>query len=190
MIAIALAALAITSPSDLNRPSARDAMARVAFAEAGNQGTSGLAGVVYTVLNRLSDGHWGNTVEDVVNAPGQFEPVMRAGGKWSNLPPVTAAQEARINTIVALAIEGRLPDLTGGARYFQNRDTVAARARTGQVSPSLIDFGGAAPSATIGAHTFYAEAKGLPHRSQHHSVAHSAAWRGWHSAITFTPSTQ
>ena len=34
-------------------PQCRDAIARVAYAEAGNQGDSGLAGVVYTILNRL-----------------------------------------------------------------------------------------------------------------------------------------
>ena len=58
-------------------PDAREAITRVAFAEAGNQGDSGLAAVVYTILNRVQDGRWGATVEAVVNARGQFEPVMR-----------------------------------------------------------------------------------------------------------------
>jgi N-acetylmuramoyl-L-alanine amidase len=139
----------------LNTPEARDAMARVAWAEAGNQGESGLAGVVYTILNRLIDGRWGSTVEAVVDAPSQFEPVMRAGGTWRRLPPVTAVQEATVHTIVELAVQGRLPDLTGGARYFQNRRIVAARAAAGLVPEGLVGFGGAAPSAKIGDHTFY-----------------------------------
>lgn len=142
----------------LNTPSARDAMARVAYAEAGSQGESGLAAVVYTIINRLVDGRWGATVEAVVDAPHQFEPVMRAGGSWRRLPPVTAAQEATVHTIVALALQGRLPDLTGGARYFQNQTTVADRAAAGLVPPGLVGFGGAAPSARIGDHAFYAEA--------------------------------
>ncbi|MHB8286868.1 MAG: cell wall hydrolase [Caulobacteraceae bacterium] len=140
----------------VSRPEARDALARVAYAEAGDQGDSGLAGVVYTVLNRLVDGRWGRDVESILNAPHQFEPVMRAGGSWRGLRPVTVEQEARISTIVSLALDGRLPDLTGGARFFQNPKTVAARAAAGTVSPHLVNFGGAISTATIGAHTFYA----------------------------------
>jgi hypothetical protein len=110
---------------------------------------------VFTILNRLSSGQWGNSVERVVNARGQFEPVMRAGGGWRGLRPVTPAQQARIDTILNLAVEGRLPDLTGGARYFQNPTVVAARAAAGTVSPRLVNFGGATPSAVIGGHSFY-----------------------------------
>ena len=138
-------------------PGARDAIARVTFAEAGDQGDSGLAAVVYTILNRLQDGRWGGSVDAVLNAPSQFEPVMRAGGDWRRLPPVSAAARARIDTILNLALDGRLPDLTHGARYFQNPAIVAARARTGQVAAGLVNFGGATPSAVIGAHSFYAE---------------------------------
>jgi hypothetical protein len=142
----------------LSGPEARDAIARVAFAEAANQGDSGLAAVVYTILNRLQDGRWGSSVDSVLNARGQFEPVMRAGGSWRNLPVVSEAQRARVNTIINLAIEGRLPDLTNGARFFQNAQIVAARESAGTVSPGLTNFGGAPASAVIGAHTFYVEA--------------------------------
>ncbi|HKT55006.1 MAG TPA: cell wall hydrolase, partial [Caulobacteraceae bacterium] len=58
----------------VSTPAARDAMARTVIAEAGDQGDSGMAGVVYTILNRLADGRWGGSVEAVVDAPGQFEP--------------------------------------------------------------------------------------------------------------------
>lgn len=144
--------------TQLADPIAREAIARVAYAEAANQGDSGLAGVVYTILNRVQDGRWGGTVEAVVNARGQFEPVMRAGGSWRNLRPVSDAQRARIDTILNLALEGRLPDLTNGARFFQNASIVAAREAAGTVSPGLTNFGGAPASAMIGDHTFYAEA--------------------------------
>lgn len=138
-------------------PDSRAGIARVAFAEAGNQGDSGLAGVVYTILNRLGSGRWGATVDAVLNAPHQFEPVMRAGGSWRRLPAVAPAQQARIDTIINLALDGRLPDLTGGARFFQNARIVAQRAAAGQVSARLVHFGGATPTAVIGAHSFYAE---------------------------------
>ena len=137
---------------------ARDGIARVAYAEAANQGDSGLAAVVYTILNRLQDGRWGASVDSVLNAPHQFEPVLRAGGSWRNLPPVSEAQRARVDIILNLALEGRLPDPTNGARYFQNPRIVAVRAANGQVSAGLVNFGGAAPSAVIGAHSFYVEA--------------------------------
>ncbi|HEX4182977.1 MAG TPA: cell wall hydrolase [Caulobacteraceae bacterium] len=133
----------------------RDAIARVAYAEAGNQGDSGLAAVVYTILNRLQDGRWGDTIDSVLNARAQFEPVLRAGGDWRALPAVSSAAQARIDTILNLALDGRLPDLTNGARYFQNPAIVAGRSRAGQVAPSLVNFGGQAPSAVIGAHSFY-----------------------------------
>lgn len=141
--------------TQVSDPTARDAIARVAFAEAGNQGDSGLAGVVYTILNRLADGRWGLSVDAVLNAPHQFEPVMRAGGDWRRLPPVSEADQARVDTILNLALEGRLPDLTHGARFFQNPAVVAARARSGLVPARLVNFGGQAPTAIIGAHSFY-----------------------------------
>ena len=141
----------------VNTPEARDAIARVAYGEAANQGDSGLAGVVYTIINRLADGRWGGTVEAVVNAHHQFEPVMRAGGSWRNLAPVSDTRRAKIDTIINLVLEGRLPDLTHGARYFQNPQIVADRASRGSVPKALVNFGGAAPSAVIGAHSFYVE---------------------------------
>jgi N-acetylmuramoyl-L-alanine amidase len=136
-------------------PGAREALARVAYAEAAGQGAAGLAGVVFTILNRVAAGRWGGSIEAVVNARGQFEPVLRVGGDWRGLPAVTPGQRARIDTIVDLALEGRLPDPTAGALYFQNVEIVAARARQGLVSAGLVGFGGAAPSAKIGDHTFY-----------------------------------
>jgi hypothetical protein len=160
-------------------PAARDAIARVTYAEAGNQGDSGLAAVVYTILNRLQDGRWGGSIDAVLNAPSQFEPVMRAGGDWRRLPPVSAAAQARIDTILNLALDGRLPDLTHGARFFQNPAIVASRARSGQVAAGLVNFGGATPSAVIGAHSFYAETGRGPGRAATVSAgARSGAGRG------------
>ena len=172
-------------------PDAREAITRVAFAEAGNQGDSGLAAVVYTILNRVQDGRWGATVEAVVNARGQFEPVMRAGGDWRRLPASTVAQRTRIETILNLALEGRLPDLTNGARFFQNPQIVADRARRGEVSEGLVNFGGTGPSAVIGAHSFYVEARSAGGRGSRTTAATStprgsssaAAWQAAGGAI-------
>jgi N-acetylmuramoyl-L-alanine amidase len=165
-------------------PDAREAITRVAFAEAGNQGDSGLAAVVYTILNRVQDVRWGSTVEAVVNARGQFEPVMRVGGDWRRLPASTVAQRARIETILNLALEGRLPDLTNGARYFQNPQIVADRATRGEVSEGLVNFGGTGPSAVIGAHSFYVDVRSTGGRGAG-SAKPSSAPRGSSSAAAW-----
>lgn len=165
-------------------PDAREAITRVAFAEAGNQGDSGLAAVVYTILNRVQDGRWGATVEAVVNARGQFEPVMRVGGDWRRLPVSTVAQRARIETILNLALEGRLPDLTNGARYFQNPQIVADRASRGEVSEGLVNFGGTGPSAVIGAHSFYVDVRSAGGRGAR-SAKPATAPRGSSSAAAW-----
>jgi Cell Wall Hydrolase len=136
-------------------PADQEAMGRVAFAEAGDQGAEGLAGVIFTILNRLHGGPWGATVTAVVDAPGQFEPVMRAGGTWTKLPALTPAQRVEYETILHLILDGRLPDPTNGALYFQNPTIVAERAAAGAVPPALVNFGGQRPSATIGGQTFY-----------------------------------
>ncbi len=132
----------------------RDAIARVTYAEAGNQGDTGLAGVVYTVLNRLMDGSFGSDLNAVLDAPHQFEPVTRAGG-WRQLPTRSSVEQAHVDTILNLALDRRLPDPTNGARYFQNPAIVSARAAAGTVSSGLVDFGGRKPVAVIRDHAFY-----------------------------------
>jgi hypothetical protein len=151
--AIARVALAVTDET------ARDAIARVAYAEAGNQGDSGLAGVVYTILNRMVDGGFGTQLTAILDAPGQFEPVTKVHG-WRNLPARTPVERAHIDTILNLALDGRLPDPTGGARFFQNRAIVAARAAQDVVPPGRVDFGGQKPVAVIGDQAFYSEGEG------------------------------
>ncbi|QNT69776.1 cell wall hydrolase [Defluviicoccus vanus] len=132
----------------------RDALGRVAFAEAGNQGDLGIAAVVYTIFNRVNSGQFQSTVQDVIDAPNQFEPCMRAGG-WRNLRPLSASQDAVFANILDQILSGALPDPTNGALFFQNARIVAARAARGKGSASLVDFGGTPPVAEIGDHRFY-----------------------------------
>ncbi len=139
----------------------RDALGRVAYAEAGNQTEEGLAAVVHAVLNRVASGRFGAGVQGVLDAPGQFEPVARAGGTWRGLPPLAELQRLVFSTILDLILQGRLPDLTGGSTYFQNPALVAQRAAAGLVSPGLVNFGGQAPAAVIRDHSFYRAAGGI-----------------------------
>ena len=136
----------------------RDALGRVAYAEAGNQREDGLAAVVYAVLNRAESGRFGHGVQEVLDAPGQFEPVMRAGGSWHDLPRLTASQQIVFGTILDLILQGRLPDPTHGATYFQNPAVVAQRAASGAVAPSLVNFGGQVPLAVVRDHSFFRQA--------------------------------
>lgn len=138
----------------------RDALGRVAFAEAAGQGEAGIAAVVFTILNRVASGRFEADVQAVIDAPGQFEPVMRAGGSWRNLPRLSEDRRLVFATILNLIVDGRLPDPTNGAIYFQNAAIVAARAAAGQVRPSLVHFGGQTPIAVIRDHSFYGDATG------------------------------
>ena len=47
--------------------------ATVIYTEAGNQKYEGMLAVANVILNRIENGHWGTTLEDVLFAPGQFE---------------------------------------------------------------------------------------------------------------------
>ncbi len=132
----------------------RDALGRVSYAEAGNQGEEGIAAVIFTILNRVNSGHFGSTIQGVIDAPNQFEPATRVGG-WRYLPPLDPWQTVQFDTILNLILAGRLPDLTNGALFFQNAEIVAARAARGRVSSYLVDFGGTPPVAEIGDHRFY-----------------------------------
>ncbi|MBK3775926.1 hypothetical protein GAY31_17465 [Azospirillum brasilense] len=130
-------------------PDDREALIRIALAEAGNQGTDGLSGVIYTVLNRTRHPGWGGSVSDVINAKNQFEPVVRAGGDWKNLPAGTEQQRAEVGRLIEEISAGQRPDPTGGATYFLNRRISAERGT---------DFGAGKDqfkAAEIGDHTFY-----------------------------------
>jgi hypothetical protein len=134
----------------------RDAIGRVTYAEAGNQGDTGLAAVVFVVLNRLVSGEFGSSVTKIIDAKNQFEPATRAGG-WEKLPPLNPRQRARIDTIINLSLDGRLPDPTNGSLYFQNPAIVAHREAAGKASKGLTRFNGSTPAAVIRDHEFYAK---------------------------------
>lgn len=123
----------------------REAVVRVAAAEARSEPTVGLLAVVDVILNRAKD--QGVSVQEVVNARHQFEPVMRAGGTWRNLPQASPYERGRVIGFLDLKEAGVLGDVTDGAKFFQNEDIV--RARGGNVG------WGMTPSMRVGGHTFY-----------------------------------
>lgn len=135
-------------------PADTEALGRLVYAEAGTQPSAGKAAILAVVLNRAGPA---GSIQAVIDAPGQFEPILHAPGRtWRGLPPLSAEQCAEFRTILDLTLGGWLPDPTGGARFFQNPAIVAERAATGTVRPSLVDFGGKSRTVTIGEHAFYA----------------------------------
>lgn len=50
----------------------RDLLMRLSVAEAGNQGVIGQALIMRVVLNRLEDGRYGDSIEEIIFAEGQF----------------------------------------------------------------------------------------------------------------------
>lgn len=139
-----------------------EATARVAFAEAGNDPVD-VAAVIDVILNRLEGGRFGSTAQAVINAPRQFEVVMRATGDWRNLPPLTEKQRIVFATIWALKSTGQLGSVVGNATYFQNPAVVAERASKGRVKPDLVHFGGMPQvGATPNGHVFYAPCGAQP----------------------------
>lgn len=147
LLAVTPAIAATLAPADT------EALGRIVYAEAGTQPIASKAAVLAVVLNRAAaDG----SIQAVIDAPGQFEPILHAPGRtWRGLPPLSAEQRAEFRTILELTLGGGLPDPTGGARFFQNPEIVARRAATGTVRPSLVDFGGRPRTVTIGQHAFY-----------------------------------
>jgi len=150
-----VAAFALSAPAYAATLSASDidAIGRVTYAEAGNEEDDGKAAVVFVILNRTASGQFGGSVQSVINS--QFEPVMRAGGSWQNLPPMTEYRRGKIEAIINLISKKALPDISSGATYFQNPVTLADRARAGTVKPSLVGFNGMPRTASIGRHDFY-----------------------------------
>lgn len=156
----------------------REAIGRIAFAEAGNQGEEGIAAVVFTVLNRVASGQFQGSVQAVIDAPNQFEPATRAGG-WRGLPPLGPARRDQIDALLEDIAAGRLTDPTAGALYFQNARIVARRAEQGLVSPELVDFGGTPPIAEIGDHRFYDARAGLNLAALRQArLAQASGWEG------------
>ena len=133
------------------RPEDADALGRIAYAEAGNQGPQGLAGVMYAVLNRLASNQWGSTLSDVLNSKNQFEPVGRSGGDWRNLPQLKPEQRDMAATLMQLIQSGQVQDPTGGATFFQN-PTITQQRGT--------DFSAGNQGKRIGDHVFYDRYKG------------------------------
>lgn len=86
-------------------------LAKLAMAEAEGEPIEGKLMVIRTVLNRVEDPDFPNTVEEVIFQEGQFEPVEE-GGRWWTVEPDDECMMA-----AAIAMAGW--DKSDGALYFE-----------------------------------------------------------------------
>lgn len=120
------------------------------FMEASGEPPEGRLAVAWVLANRVASGRWGSTLTAVCLAARQFScwlpgnPNLRRLALEPDASPVLGA----CATAVEDATSGASPDPTGGALFYAN-DSVTGYFRDNPAYRA---------TATIGAHTFYAEA--------------------------------
>lgn len=110
------------NPTTVIASADRDTAIRTIFGEASNQGEEGWQAVANVLLNRRQTGRWGDSLDKVAKAKNQFEP-------WGNKEARARMEALDINSPEYKAIgevfdrvaKGDLPDNTGGATHFLQR---------------------------------------------------------------------
>ena len=131
---------------DAISPQDRDLAIRTILGEEGTP--EGQAGVAAVILNRLRGGY-GQSLSDVVLAPGQFEPWSARTDELLGYSPSDPKYREAGRLLDALAA-GKMPDPTGGATHFY---APRAQAALGREAPA---WGRGKPLATLGGTSFYA----------------------------------
>jgi cell wall hydrolase len=127
---------------------ARDYLIRTIVFEGSGETEIGKIAIGYVVLNRKRSGRWGDSIEDVVTSPWQFEPWMTRRKAMTEL----AATDPRYKDAARIADEvlmGAVADPTEGATHFLN--PVIVRQRRGGTLPAWARGKGQ----PIGRHVFY-----------------------------------
>jgi spore germination cell wall hydrolase CwlJ-like protein len=125
-------------------------LAQVITREAGHEPTEGKLAVGNVIMNRVFCGYWGNTIQSVVTAPGQFS---YDAGQQPNSPSINAARDVLKNEhwVVPQDIyffhSNKTPgENWGGHTYFTQigghcfyRESIGRRHNGGDVPPALFD---------------------------------------------------
>lgn len=130
--------------TDAVDPGDLDAVVRMAATEAGNQGALGQQAVAAVARNRSSI--TGQSLRDVVNAPGQFEGMTTPLA--SSLSPADPLYQAVASHVLPV-LTGEAPDPTNGATHFINPVLQVA---DGRAIPKWAQGG---DGQRIGAHVFF-----------------------------------
>ena len=94
-----------------------DLLGRIVQAEAGNQSEKGKQAVAATIINRLNSGQYGNTLQSVLTASGQFQPVTAVGGNLSKLKRANVKTQRAVSQLLN-NFSAKNP--VGNALFFQN----------------------------------------------------------------------
>lgn len=87
-----------------------DLLNRIVQCEAQSEDLQGRILIANVILNRVESGIWGDSIEAVLRAPGQFDPMMN--GAYKVIEPDDVTKEA-----VLIALNGE--NISEGALYFQ-----------------------------------------------------------------------
>lgn len=124
-----------------------DLLARTIWGEARGEGQTGMQAVANVIMNRVKKGGWwGATVQDVVLKKYQFSTWNEGDPNREKALSVTIADPNfwTAKKIAALAYNGRLDDITGGATNYHARSVLPTWSMK------------MTKTATIGNHIFYA----------------------------------
>jgi len=123
-----------------------DLSARVAWGEARNQGREGMQAVLNVMANRTADRRYPSSLAGVATQKWQFSAYNTSDANRAKLEAVTDddIEFAQAVELAAQAVQGILPDITGGATHYHSRFIPAPYWATG-----------AQQTAEIGDHIFY-----------------------------------
>lgn len=125
----------VSKPATTANTSDLDALAKIIHAEANNQPYQGKVAVAAVILNRVSDGRFPSSIQGVITAPGQFQPV--SNGAYQNARPNNSDYSAAREALAGA-------DPTGGATFFY-APSIATTSWHETLTPTV----------TIGGHKFF-----------------------------------
>ncbi len=108
----------MTQPQDIY-------MAKTIWGEARGEGAVGMQAVANVIMNRVDRGGWyGASIKDVVLKPYQFSCWNDTDPNRAKLDKLTVAdlQSSGALQIAQQVINGQLPDITGGATEYHNKN--------------------------------------------------------------------
>lgn len=131
-----------------------DQLVRTVYGEANAEPIAGQQAVAHVVRNRAKSS--GQSVQDVIFAPKQFEPWNSSRrAQLEALDPSSPEYQRILNEVVRPVFAGKAADPTGGATHFLNPKLVASR---GDQIPGWASGN----RTTIGQHDFYYAPYGAP----------------------------
>jgi spore germination cell wall hydrolase CwlJ-like protein len=156
----------------------RDYLIRTIVFEADDEPDLGKAAIANVILNRKMSGRWGDTIEDVVTQPWQFEPWMTRRKEMEKL----STDDPRYQNVARIAdavLAGRMPDPTAGATHFLN-PTIVRKRRGGSLPSWALGEG-----QQIGKHTFYS-----PNASETVLQQADLAVDAWEESLSCAPAEE